>query len=115
MTKLDANNRTVITSGGNSYQSDVLNIIPAQKAGAIAFAADLTDDTGWCPIDVQTFESTRHQDIHVIGDACTASPLPKSGFAANSEAKACATAEQRKLDVQYAYGWYNNITLDVFK
>ncbi|WP_069470030.1 NAD(P)/FAD-dependent oxidoreductase [Candidatus Marithrix sp. Canyon 246] len=175
VTSVDANNRTVITSSGNSYQSDVLNIIPAQKAGAIAFAADLTDDSGWCPVDVQTFESTRHQDIHVIGDACTASPLPKSGFAANSEAKACATAiaallngqaitspsfsngcysivgtdyaisivaiyrlaedgksiikvpgsggtssidataEQRKLDVQYAYGWYNNLTLDVFK
>ncbi len=28
----------------------------------------------------------------MIGDACSASPLPKSGFAANSEAKQCALA-----------------------
>jgi sulfide dehydrogenase [flavocytochrome c] flavoprotein subunit len=33
-----------------------------------------------------------YENIHVIGDACIANPLPKSGFAANSEAKACALA-----------------------
>ena len=26
-----------------------------------------------------------------------------------------ATAERRKLDVEYAYGWYNNFTRDIFK
>ncbi len=75
-----------------AFKGDVLNIIPAQKAGKIAFDAGLTNDKGWCPIDGKTFESTVHKKIHVIGDASVASPLPKSGYAANSEAKVCAAA-----------------------
>ncbi|RTZ74468.1 MAG: cytochrome C [Gammaproteobacteria bacterium] len=75
-----------------AFKGDVLNIIPAQKAGKIAFDAGLTNDKGWCPIDGKTFESTMHKNIHVIGDASVASPLPKSGYAANSEAKVCAAA-----------------------
>jgi sulfide dehydrogenase [flavocytochrome c] flavoprotein subunit len=75
-----------------AFKGDVLNIIPAQKAGKIAFAAGLTNDKGWCPIDGKTFESKIHKNIHVIGDASVASPLPKSGYAANSEAKVCAAA-----------------------
>ncbi|MGB5441274.1 MAG: NAD(P)/FAD-dependent oxidoreductase, partial [Gammaproteobacteria bacterium] len=70
----------------------VANIIPAQKAGTIAATAGLTNDTGWCPVTGKTFESTIHKDIHVIGDAAIQSPLPKSGYAANSEAKVVAAA-----------------------
>jgi sulfide dehydrogenase [flavocytochrome c] flavoprotein subunit len=74
------------------YKPAVANIIPAQKAGKIAQVAGLTDDKGWCPIDGKTFESTLHKGIHVIGDAAIQSPLPKSGYAANSEAKVVAAA-----------------------
>lgn len=90
--EVDAASRTVRTAFGDLVQADVLNLIPAQQAGPIAFAADLTDASGWCPVDPLTFESTRHPYIHVIGDACTAPALPKSGVAANAEAKACAAA-----------------------
>ena len=31
-------------------------------------------------------------DIHVIGDAAIAAPMPKSAFAANAQAKVCAIA-----------------------
>jgi len=75
-----------------AFKGDVINIIPAQKAGKIAFEAGLTNDKGWCPIDGKTFESTKQKNIHVIGDSSVASPLPKSGYAANSEAKVCAAA-----------------------
>lgn len=75
-----------------SFKGDVVNIIPAQKAGKIAFTAGLTNEKGWCPIEGKTFESTIHKNIHVIGDSAVASPLPKSGYAANSEAKVCAAA-----------------------
>ena len=74
------------------YKPAVANIIPAQKAGKIAQVAGLTDDKGWCPIDGKTFESTLHKGIHVIGDAAIQAPLPKSGYAANSEAKVVAAA-----------------------
>ena len=88
----DAASKTVTTQSGNKIKGDVVNIIPAQKAGAIAAASGLTNDKGWCPIKGNTFESTQHKNIHVIGDAAIASPLPKSGYAANSEGKVCAAA-----------------------
>jgi len=73
------------------FQGDVVNIIPPQKAGAIAFAADLVDGD-WCPVDKRTFESSRHKDIYVLGDASSASAMPKSAYAANSQAKVTAAA-----------------------
>jgi sulfide dehydrogenase [flavocytochrome c] flavoprotein subunit len=88
---LDEANSRVTTSQGFSYRGDVINLIPAQKANAVAVSADLADGD-WCPVERRTFESSRYADIHVIGDACTATELPKSGFAANAEGKACAAA-----------------------
>jgi sulfide dehydrogenase [flavocytochrome c] flavoprotein subunit len=89
--RVDAKAGTVSTEF-DDMKPAVANIIPAQKAGAIAETAGLTDDSGWCPISGQTFESTIHKDIHVVGDAAIQSPLPKSGYAANSEAKVVAAA-----------------------
>jgi len=88
----DAASKTITTQSGNKVKGDVVNIIPAQVAGKIAFTAGLTNDKGWCPVNGKTFESTKHKNIHVIGDSCVGSPLPKSGYAANSEAKVCAAA-----------------------
>ena len=88
---VDAKTNTVI-GGVDEFRGDVINIIPAQKAGKIAFNAGLVDDKGWCPVNQQTFESTKHKDVYVIGDSSVASPRPKSGYAANSEAKVCAAA-----------------------
>lgn len=74
----------------DTHSGDVINIIPAQMAGAIAVRTGLVDASGWCPVDQRTWESTLQPGIHVIGDAAIQSPLPKSGYAANSEAKVCA-------------------------
>ena len=86
-----AGSRTVVTEFGE-VKADVLNIVPAQKAGHIAAVAGLTDASGWCPVDHLTWESRLHKGIHVIGDAAIQAPIPKSGYAANSEAKVCAAA-----------------------
>jgi sulfide dehydrogenase [flavocytochrome c] flavoprotein subunit len=98
--RVDEKNKTVETDFSDKYQADVLNIIPAQKAGKIAEISRLTDESGWCPIDHQSCESTVHADIHVIGDAAMQSPLPKSAFAASSEAKICAFAVVNLLNEQ---------------
>jgi sulfide dehydrogenase [flavocytochrome c] flavoprotein subunit len=76
----------------DKVNGDVINLIPAQKAGAIAFSSGLTDKSGWCPVDQRTFESTIHKGVHVIGDASIASPMPKSGVSASSQGKVCAAA-----------------------
>jgi sulfide dehydrogenase [flavocytochrome c] flavoprotein subunit len=91
VTKVDARAGTVSTEF-DTHKPAVANIIPAQTAGEIAITAGLTNDTGWCPIDGKTFESTIHKGIHVVGDAAIQAPLPKSGYAANSEAKVVAAA-----------------------
>jgi len=44
-----------------------------------------------------TFESKLQAGIHVIGDAAIAGAMPKSAFAANSQAKTCAAAVARLL------------------
>jgi sulfide dehydrogenase [flavocytochrome c] flavoprotein subunit len=88
---VDAKTGTVSTEF-EEYKPAVANIIPAQVAGSIAKVAGLTDDSGWCPVTGKTFESTIHKGIHVIGDAAIQDPLPKSGYAANSEAKVVAAA-----------------------
>ena len=89
--KVDSASMTVVTEFGDE-QGGVINVIPPQKAGKIAHEAGLTDTTGWCPVNAETFESTIHQGIHVIGDACMAGEMPKSGFAANCQGKVAAAA-----------------------
>ena len=97
---VDVNAMTVNPTFGEPQHGDVINVIPPQKAGTIAEVAGLTDDNGWCPIDQRTFESRLQQHVHVIGDASTAAPMPKSGFAASSQGKVCATAIVASLSEQ---------------
>ena len=87
---VDAGTRTV-QAAVESFKGDVINVIPPQKAGKLAFTAGLVKGE-WCPVNKQTFESTIHPNIHVIGDASSASKMPKSGYSANVQAKACAAA-----------------------
>jgi sulfide dehydrogenase [flavocytochrome c] flavoprotein subunit len=42
-------------------------------------------DSGWCPVNQKTFESTIHKNVHVVGDASVAGKMPKSAYAANSQ------------------------------
>ena len=76
----------------DDYKVDVANVIPPQHAGVLARDSGLADNTGWCPVDHKTFESKLIPGIHVLGDACRAGQMPKSGSSANSQAKNCALA-----------------------
>ncbi len=81
---------TITTAAGDSFKAELINPIPEQKAAAIAMP--LADNFGWCRVDPMTFESERAADVHVVGDAINPGAMPKSAFAANSQAKACAEA-----------------------
>jgi len=96
VTSVDAATSTLVTDFGR-HKAAVANVIPPQKAGRIAEAAGVADRSGWCPIDPVTFESRLQARIHVIGDAAIAGAMPKSAFAANSQAKTCAAAVARLL------------------
>jgi sulfide dehydrogenase [flavocytochrome c] flavoprotein subunit len=161
-----------LTGVVEDFQADVINLIPPQRAAELAVSNGLVDDSGWCPVDQQTFASTLQPDIYVIGDAAIAGAMPKSGYAANSQGKVCAMAvaaaingqpapapsyvntcysilapdhgisvagvyelkdgeivsvpgagglsspdadaRTRAIEVQFAIGWYRNITSDMF-
>jgi sulfide dehydrogenase [flavocytochrome c] flavoprotein subunit len=91
VTAVNANNRSVFIEGIEEVKGDVVNVIPPQRAGLVAgMAGVIGPDKNWCPINGTTFESTLQKNIHVIGDACIAGAMPKSGYSANSEAKICA-------------------------
>ncbi len=90
--EVDPASKTLITEFGMEHTADVANVVPPQYAKAIARNSGLADESGWCPVDGRTFESALMPGVHVVGDASIASPMPKSGFAANSQGKTAADA-----------------------
>lgn len=78
----------------DSIKGDVLNVVPPQKAGAIAYAAGVvTANKRWCEVNWLTAESTVVPKVHVLGDATQSAPgMPKSGSMANQQAKLAAAA-----------------------
>ena len=91
--KIDVGVKEVTTDSGDKVKYDVINVIPPQRAGSIAVEADLLGaDKRWCEVDHVTYESVKHKNIHVVGDATIGLPVPKSGNVANAMGKICATA-----------------------
>ena len=96
VTGVDPATLTLTTDFG-VHKAAVANVIPPQKAGAIAGKAGVADRTGWCPVEPVAFTSTLQPDIHVLGDAAVMGAMPKSAFSANAQAKVCAAAIVRLL------------------
>lgn len=81
----------------DEYDADVVNVIPPQRAGAIARAAGVVDHTGWCPVDPASMRSTVAEHVYVVGDSALAPPLPKAASAAVRAAGVCAADIVRDL------------------
>jgi len=94
LTDVDVATRTAKFEVQDNVRADVLNVIPPQRAGAIARAAGVvTANDRWCDVDFLTFESVKVKNVHVLGDAIQiATGMPKSGHMANQHAKVCAAA-----------------------
>jgi sulfide dehydrogenase [flavocytochrome c] flavoprotein subunit len=81
---------------GEVIKADVVNVIPAQKAGAICDAAGLTEGN-WAPVSGFDMASRMDENIHILGDATNQGDMPKSGYSANSQAKVAAMAVRGAL------------------
>ncbi len=90
--RVDTREKVLETEFGTKHKVDVANVIPPQSAARIAIDAGLTNEGGWVPVNPRTFEATRAQHIHVIGDANIGQPMPKSGYIANSTSKQAVAA-----------------------
>ena len=62
-----------------------------ERASGLLSSIGLTGKDDWCKVDATTFESAVPR-VHVLGDAIFAGAMPKSAFAATSQAKVCAMA-----------------------
>lgn len=115
---VDPKTNTVVT-GFETYEKVALvNVIPAQMAGAIARDAGLANASGFCAIDPASMKSASDPNVYVLGDACIAGDMPKSGFSANSQAKVAALmirgelAGARTFPARYANTCWSLIETD---
>jgi len=78
----------------DDVRADVINVIPPQRAGAIARQLGIANaNDSFCQVDFLSYESTAQKYVHVLGDAIQTAPLmPKSGHMANQHGKVCAAA-----------------------
>jgi sulfide dehydrogenase [flavocytochrome c] flavoprotein subunit len=104
--RIDPKTKMAYTNFGE-HKADVLNVIPPHHAGMIAKNTGLTNEKGWCSVDMLTMESAVHKDIWVVGDSCVHGelpvyPAPKSAHSAVTQAKVAAGAIIAKLNGQPA-------------
>ncbi|MBF9043621.1 FAD-dependent oxidoreductase [Rhodobacterales bacterium HKCCE4037] len=76
---------------GDVQNVDVCNVIPAMQAGGIVHAAALNEGD-WAPVSAYDLSSRLDESVHILGDSAAQGDMPKSGFAANSQAKVAANA-----------------------
>jgi NADPH-dependent 2,4-dienoyl-CoA reductase/sulfur reductase-like enzyme len=103
---VDAREGVVKFEVQDDVKAQVLNVLPAMRAGDIAAQAGLANlaNNRWCGVDYMTFESTAAKDVHVLGDAIQIAPgMPKSGHMANNHGKVAAAAIVAQLS-----GWAPN-------
>jgi sulfide dehydrogenase [flavocytochrome c] flavoprotein chain len=115
ITKLDVKSKTV-SSDFVDVKADVLNIIPAHKAGKIAadsglaLASGNNFEKGWCKVQPMTMAAAEDPDVYVVGDSCVAGEMalygnpnaafdmPKSAHIAMTQAKVAAAAIVAKIN-----------------
>ena len=100
---VDPKTNTVVTGFETYANCALVNVIPAQLAGKIARDAELTNQTGFCPIKPESMQSAVDANIYVLGDACIAGDMPKSAFSANSQAKVAAMMIRSELTKSQAF------------
>jgi len=92
---VDARRGVVKFEVQEEQRADVLNVLPSQRAGALAVDSGLANAGGqrWVGINYLDFSATAAKDVYVVGDSILAAPaMPKSGHMANAHAKVAAAA-----------------------
>jgi sulfide dehydrogenase [flavocytochrome c] flavoprotein subunit len=94
---VDPGTMTVATGFETYRDCALVNVIPRQTAGRVAVDAGLAGDDGYCPIDPDTMKSVMDAAIFVVGDAAVGGDMPKSAYAANSQAQMVAYTIRSEL------------------
>ena len=92
ISSVDPNSKTVRFELGETVRAEVLNVIPAQRAGDIA-RPFINKNGRWVGVNWLSMEAEVAPGVHVLGDATFSAPgMPKSGHMANQHAKVAAAA-----------------------
>lgn len=94
VTSVDATSRRISFANGASADFDLLIYVPPHRAPAVVRDSGLADETGWIPVNRETFE-TSFPNVYAIGDVTTVpltmgKPLPKAGVFAHAQAEVVA-------------------------
>jgi sulfide:quinone oxidoreductase len=91
---VDAAAHRLTFANGATAEFELLVYVPPHRAPAVVQKAGLIGETGWIPVDRNTFE-TRFPGVYAVGDVTTVplsmgKPLPKAGVFAHGEAEVVA-------------------------
>src|SRR5215470_6967374 len=82
---VDPKARTVNSLEGESFEYDLLVLVPPHRGQQLIEDSGLGDERGWIPVDKQTLKHEQFERIWALGDA-TDIPISKSGSVAHYEA-----------------------------
>lgn len=85
---------TIKTDKGQSFNYDLLSIIPPNKAATFIKEAGLGDP--FVAVNPVNFQSTKFPNVYAVGDAA-ATPYTKSAYVASVSGKVCAHAVARAI------------------
>lgn len=83
--------KTVTSLEGETFEYDLLVLVPPHRGAKVIEESGLGDERGWVPVDKNTLKHTNYESIWAIGDA-TNIPISKSGSVAHYEASVAAEA-----------------------
>ena len=81
---VDPNTRTVNSLEGESFEYDLLVLVPPHRGQKVIEDSGLGDERGWVPVDKETLKHDKLDRIWALGDA-TDIPISKSGSVAHYE------------------------------
>lgn len=95
--RVDAKARTVHTAEGDSFEYDLLSLIPPNRATPLVAALGIAGDSDiFAEVDPLTFRSRKHDTVFAIGDVAR-TPYGRSAGAAAAAGVLCAQAIARIL------------------
>jgi sulfide:quinone oxidoreductase len=86
---VDAATKTVESLEGESFEYDLLVLVPPHRGQQLIEDSALGDERGWVPVDKRTLRHEKFDRIWALGDA-TNIPISKSGSVAHFEASIVA-------------------------
>src|SRR5712691_11810003 len=86
---VDPSAKTVTSLEGETFEYDLLVLVPPHRGQKVIERSGLGDERGWIPVDKNTLRHVNFPDVWAIGDT-TNIPISKSGSVAHYEATVAA-------------------------